>query len=276
MDGTGNGGGRPDRPRRAEPAQGPARPAQDAFDPEIGSRHDIDEGSGKAELDHSREELTRGFLQFPQHSAETILFRDFRADPVQAKLRTPSGKIELFSSRVAGFGYADCPGHAVWQPPAEWLGSERARRFPLHLLSNQPSTRLHSQYDHGAFSRDSKIQGREPLTLNRQDAAARGIRSGDLVRVFNDRGALLAGAALSDGIRPGVAQIATGAWYDPVVPGEIGSLDKHGNPNVLARDSGSSSLSQSCTAQSNLVEVEHYAGPVTSVTAFDPPPFADA
>jgi len=109
------------------------------------------------------------------------------------------------------------------------------------------------------------------MRINPSDAGARGISDGDIVRVFNDRGAILAGAVLSDAIRPGVIQIATGAWYDPLEPGEIGSLDKHGNPNVLTPDRGTSSLAQGASAQSTLVEVEEWQGEVPPVTAFEPP-----
>ena len=67
--------------------------------------------------------------------------------------------------------------------------------------------------------------------------------------------------------------LATGAWYDPLVPGEIGTLDKHGNPNVLTLDNGSSRLGQGCAAQSTLVEVERWNEPLPPVTAHRPPPF---
>ena len=77
---------------------------------------------------------------------------DFRADPQQHRLKTPSGRIEIFSERVAGFGYDDCPGHPAWFEPAEWLGSPQ-RRFRLHLISNQPTLRLHGQLDNGSVSR---------------------------------------------------------------------------------------------------------------------------
>ena len=83
---------------------------------------------------------------------------------------TPSGKIEIFSTTIESFGYDDCPGHPVWLEPAEWLGAKRAGRFPLHLISNQPSTRLHSQHDLGAVSMANKIQGREPLLIHPNDA----------------------------------------------------------------------------------------------------------
>ena len=65
----------------------------------------------------------------------------YRADPVGKKLKTPSGKIEIFSEKVASFGYDDCPGHPMWIEPAEWLGSPKADR-KLHLVSNQPTMRL--------------------------------------------------------------------------------------------------------------------------------------
>jgi biotin/methionine sulfoxide reductase len=66
-------------------------------------------------------------------------------------------------------------------------------------------------------------------------------------------------------------QIATGAWYDPLERGVIGSLDKHGNPNVLTPDRPSSRLGQGCAAQSTLVQVERWEGPAPEITAFDPP-----
>jgi biotin/methionine sulfoxide reductase len=214
------------------------------------------------------------YVELPPGPAERTLFAAFRTDPVKTPLGTPSGRIELHSETIAGFGYDDCPGHAVWRPAEEWLGSPMAARFPLHLLSNQPSTRLHSQYDHGIVSRESKTKGREPIFLSSADAAARGIRSDDIVRVHNDRGAFLAAARVTGGLRPGVVQIATGAWYDPADPGRIGTLDVHGNPNLVTEDRPSSKLSQGCAAQSALVEIERYDGDLPPIRAFDPPAFA--
>ncbi|MGO9503999.1 MAG: molybdopterin dinucleotide binding domain-containing protein [Streptosporangiaceae bacterium] len=92
-----------------------------------------------------------------------------------------------------------------------------------------------------------------------------------MVRVFNDRGACLAGAVLTDAIAPGVARLPTGAWFDPV-PGASGLLCAHGNPNVLTADAASSRLSQGCTGQHALVEVERYRGGPPPVTIGLPPP----
>ena len=194
----------------------------------------------------------------------------FRRDPDLYPLNTPSGKIEIYSEDIAGFDYDDCRGHARWYPREEWLGSDRADLFPLHMISNQPRTQLHSQFDHAALSRKRKIKGRERARLNPVDALARGIADGDIVRVFNDRGACLAGVELSDQIRPQVIELPTGAWFDPQrVAGE--NLEVHGNPNAVTPDQGTSSLAQGCSAHSCLVQVEKYSGELPEVTVFKQP-----
>jgi biotin/methionine sulfoxide reductase len=213
----------------------------------------------------------RGFLETPAAPTPHVLFEEFRMNPDSNPLPTPSGRIEIFSEKIASYNYADCPGHPTWMEPVEWLGSELAREYPLHLLTTQPATRLHGQMDMGRVSQSSKVAGREPMRINRDDADARGIRDGDIVRVFNARGAILAGAVVTDDIRRGVIQISTGAWYDPVERGAIGSLDKHGNPNVLTLDKGTSRLAQGPSAQTTLVQVEKFVGDPPPITAFDPP-----
>ncbi len=218
---------------------------------------------------------SEGYIEMPPPDEPSVMLKAFREDPAANKLPTPSGKIEMFSSAISKFGYDNCLGHPAWFEPAEWLGSPLARRYPLHLISNQPATRLHSQYDHGSISRASKIQGREALTMHPRDAEARGVKAGDVVRVYNDRGACLAGVRIDDGVRRGVVVLPTGAWYDPLVPGEIGTLEKHGNPNVLTLDQGTSKLTQGCSAQTVLVEIELFRGELPPITAFDPPPFAE-
>ncbi|WP_420880912.1 molybdopterin guanine dinucleotide-containing S/N-oxide reductase [Rhodococcus sp. (in: high G+C Gram-positive bacteria)] len=199
------------------------------------------------------------------------LFSDFRDDPRRNPLTTPSGRIEIFSADIDSFGYDDCAGHPRWYEPDEWLGGSRAQRFPLHLIANQPRTRLHGQLDHGATSQASKIRGREPIRLHPDDAAERGLAAGDVVRVFNDRGACLAGAVLDDGVRRGVVQLSTGAWYDPLDPADPDSMCVHGNPNVLTPDVGSSRLAHGCTGQHVLVQIERFDGELPPIKAFDPP-----
>ncbi len=217
----------------------------------------------------------KGYVEIPPPERPHVIMAEYREDPEGHPLNTPSGRIEIFSETIAGFGYADCPGHPAWLEPVEWLGGAAARRYPLHLLSCQPATRLHSQMDPGRVSRESKIGGREALRMHPDDAGARGLASGDVARVYNDRGSLLAGVIVSDELRPGVVQLSTGAWYDPAEPGGDGSLEKHGNPNVLTLDKGTSRLGQGPIAQSALVEIERYEGEPPPVTAFTPPPVVE-
>jgi len=209
----------------------------------------------------------QGYVRAPAPEQDFVLFEAFRHNPQAHPLRTPSGRIELYSERIAGFAYADMPPHPAWLPPVEWLGAELVQRFPLHLLTHQPGNKLHSQLDAGEVSVADKIQGREPVLIAPQDAAARHIAHGDLVRIFNDRGACLAAAVVSPDIMPGVVAMATGAWFDPQEDG----LERHGNPNVLTRDIGTSSLAQGTSAQSALVEIARWHGEAPPVRAFELP-----
>lgn len=211
-----------------------------------------------------------GHLRLPTEPGLTLL-ADFRADPLGHRLATPSGRIEIFSQTIDGFGYPDCAGHPRWYEPTEWLGGERAARYPLHLLANQPATRLHSQLDGGATSQASKVQGREPIRIHPDDASTRGLADGDVVRVFNDRGACLAGVMIDDRLRPSVVQLPTGAWYDPADPSDPDSMCVHGNPNVLTDDVGTSSLAHGCTGAHVLVQVEKFDGALPPVRAHEPP-----
>ena len=215
----------------------------------------------------------QGYAETAVPEEDFVAFEQFRRDPDANPLQTPSGRIELYSQTIASYDYADCPPHPAWLEPTEWLGGERAQSYRLHLISNQPAGKLHSQMDEAPVSQASKADGREPALMHPRDAAARGIADGDVVKVFNDRGALLAVAQLSEGIRPGVVRVATGSWYDPEDYAAPGAMDKHGNPNVLTPDRGTSSLGQGPIAHSALVEVERFEGEVPAVSAYALPRF---
>jgi biotin/methionine sulfoxide reductase len=210
-----------------------------------------------------------GWVELPRKAEEYVMFQDFRADPDAHKLHTGSGRIELFSEKIESFGYADCPPHASWIEPAEWLGGEAAGLYPLHLVSSQPQQRLHSQMDPGPVSAAAKIGGREPVLINPYDAAERGITDGAVVRLFNARGACLAGAVISDGVRQGVVQLSCGAWYDPT--DAEGRLCAHGNANMLTRDAGTSRLGQGPSSATALVEIERWSEALPPLTIFAPP-----
>ena len=217
----------------------------------------------------------RGELDLPL-SNEPGPIEKYRTDPVRHPLATPTGKIEIFSEMIAGYGRADIPGHASWLEPEEWLAGSISRTWPLQLISNQPSTRLHSQLDFGETSLSSKIQGREPLLINPRDAERRGITDGSIVRVFNARGSFLAGARVSADIRPQVVQIATGAWYDPREIEGFGLVCVHGNPNAVTRDKGTSSLAQGCTGQLTMVEIELFRDELPELRCHTSPGIGEA
>ncbi|SEL64828.1 biotin/methionine sulfoxide reductase [Variovorax sp. YR750] len=209
----------------------------------------------------------RGEITLPQREDDGGILRAFRNDPEGARLATPSGRIQVSSPTVAGFGYADCPGHPAWLPPK--FAPDAVH--PLWLVANQPHTKLHSQLDFGAHSQASKRNGREVCTMHPSAAAARGIREGDIVRLFNEIGACLASAHLCTDMREDVVQLPTGAWYDPVLDARNRPMCAHGNPNVLTRDIGTSSLAQGCAGQLSTVQIERFDEALPPIRAYDPP-----
>ncbi|MBG6097023.1 molybdopterin-dependent oxidoreductase [Nocardioides luteus] len=213
-----------------------------------------------------------GGVELPQDRYQDAAFSSFRHNPRKHPLRTPSGKIELWSETIDGFGLDDLAGHAQWREPDQWWGSASAVTYDLHLLANQPSHRLHSQLDMGDASQATKVSGREPIRLHPDDAAARGLADGDLALVRSAQGSLLAGVRITDALLPGVAQMHTGAWFDPSAP-EIADC-VNGNVNVLTRDLPTSSLTQSNTGAHVLVSVTRHDGPTPPVHAYEPPTFS--
>ena len=214
--------------------------------------------------------FAQGWVELPapaQGSGGYVLFEAFRTDPERHPLHTPSGKIELFSNTISAFGYADCPPHPAWLPPAEWLGAPAAQHHPLHLITIQPPDRLHSQMDPAPLAQSNKVSGREALHMHPHDAANRGLANGDAARLYNERGACLAGVVLDAGLVEGVVVMATGAWLDVAPDGP----ERNGNPNVLSLDTGTSSLTQGPSALSVLVEVEKWKGAIAPGAAYAPP-----
>ena len=193
----------------------------------------------------------KGYFEVPAPRTEKIMFDKFRKDPAHFPLQTPSGKIEISSETIANFQLPDCYSHPYWFEPYEWLGN--VNEYPLHLISNQPTHRLHGQLDNAYESQKSKINGKEPVMINSKDAFDRDIKKGDIVMLYNARGRVLAGAKISDNVMPGVIVLSTGAWFDPDYDLNI---EKHGNPNVLTKDIGTSSLGQGPTCHTTLVELK--------------------
>lgn len=205
-----------------------------------------------------------GYFRMPEPASDYVMFEKYREDPDANLLKTPSGRIELYSALAAA--EPGQPGHPAWLDPEEWLGAPMAAKYPLHLLTPQPDRKLHGQMDSSSYSRAGKVRDRERATMHPDDAAARGISDGNSVRIFNARGACYAVAKFDAGLVRGVALLPTGATFDP-----DGFEDRNSNPNVLTRDVGTSELGQGCAAQSCLVEIVRHDTPLPELRVTRPP-----
>lgn len=206
----------------------------------------------------------------PDEDRVRIQFEDYVRDPAATPLRTESGRITLFNEAIARMRLPDCPGHPAWLEPAEWTfgGDVDA----LHLISNQPDTRLHSQLDNGNEARSAKARGREICLIHENTARRFGISDGDVVRLFNARGACLASARCTRDMREDCVVLPTGAWLD-IQNTPVGRIDVHGNPNVLTMDKGTSGLAQGNISHTTLVRIEKWTYPLPPIRVHSQPDF---
>ncbi|MGL2521822.1 molybdopterin guanine dinucleotide-containing S/N-oxide reductase [Helicobacter pylori] len=198
-----------------------------------------------------------GFVEFeiPENARKFVRHAKFRQDPINNKLDTESGKIQIFSQKCADFKLADFKGHPTWFEPTEWLGSKMAETYPFHLISPHPKYRVNSQLDNTWVRNVYKIQGREPVMINELDANKLGIRHGEIVEVFNARGRLLAGAFVTKNIRQGVLSIQEGAWYDPEDVNTRNPRCNAGSVNTLTSSRPTSSMTQAISVNTALVNI---------------------
>lgn len=191
----------------------------------------------------------------------------FYNDPVAHPLGTPSGKLEFYSEKLA----KNFPDDKERPPIPKWiekgethderLSSERAREYPLLLMSNHPRWRVHAQHDDMTWTREAptcKVKGYdgymyEPLWMNPKDAAKRDIKSGDIVNIYNERGIVLGGAYVTERIRPGVVYIDHGARVDWIVPGKV---DRGGAINTISPEGTTSKNATGMAPSGYLIEVE--------------------
>jgi anaerobic selenocysteine-containing dehydrogenase len=198
---------------------------------------------------------------------DTPGFRLFYEDPVKNPLPTPSGKLEFYSERLAKHFPDDKerPPIPKWIEKSEMheerISSERAKKYPLLQMSNHGRWRVHAEHDDISWTREiatCKVKGPEgylyePLWLNTKTAAERGIKDGDIVRAYNERGSVLCGAKVWERIMPGVSYTDHGARVDWIIPGK---LDRGGAINLI---SPRGTVSKNCPGMASsgyLVEVE--------------------
>ena len=155
-----------------------------------------------------------------------IAFADFRADPDKHPLKTPSGKIEIFSKQLFDL---DNPNEIPPIPKyiQEWESPfDQQKKYPLQAIGHHTLQRVHSTHNNNDWLAEAFPQR---VFINPIDAVARGIRDGDCVKVYNDRGSLILPCRITPRILPGVVDIPQGAWFKPDTEG----VDHGGNVNVL-------------------------------------------
>ncbi|MEZ8692917.1 trimethylamine-N-oxide reductase TorA [Vibrio splendidus] len=226
---------------------------------------------GKFDMPEFDKFWEQGVLDFGE-GKPWVRHADFREDPEINALGTPSGFIEISSRTIDRMGYEHCQGHPMWFEKTERShGGPGSKKHPFWLQSCHPDKRLHSQMcESEEFRATYTVQGREPVYINPIDAKEKGIKDGDLVRVFNDRGQLMAGAVLSDSFPRGVIRIEEGAWYGPLNEKD-GAICTYGDPNTLTLDVGSSELAQATSAHTCIADFEKFTGKVPPVTSFGGP-----
>lgn len=178
------------------------------------------------------EEFVRSNIGVYAHpvTRPAIAFADFRADPEGHPLDTPSGRIEIFSPRLHRMGRPDeIPAVPKYIPEWESPFGPEAARYPLQAIGHHSLRRVHSTHENVDWLEEAFPQR---LFLNPLDAAPRGIRDGDWVRVYNDRGSIVLPCRLTERILPGVVDIPQGAWWTPDEQG----VDRRGSVNVLTSE----------------------------------------
>jgi len=158
-----------------------------------------------------------------------VAFREQIENPADNPFRTPSGRIEIYSERLAELNDPKLPPIPKYIETWESRSDPLTQLYPLQLITNHSRRRAHSQNETLPWLRELVKQD---LEISIVDAEDRGIKTGDLVRAFNERGQVIMPARVSKRIMSGVVSIPQGAWYNPDNRG----VDRGGNPNVLAKD----------------------------------------
>ncbi len=174
-----------------------------------------------------------------------IAFEKQISDPEHNPFSTPSGKIEIYSQRIADLDNPSCPPIPKYLPPWEGPQDPLTEQYPLQMINPAAKNRAHSSFDSVPLMREVEPQA---IWISAADARSRGIQPGDMVEVFNDRGSVLIPAKVTERIIPGAVALATGALYQPDENGR----DRGGCANVLTRDQfspGGVFCSNSCLVQ---------------------------
>ena len=194
---------------------------------------------------------------------------EFYEDPEAHPLRTPSGKLEYYSTTLMQY----FPEDKERGPIPHWIDEgaghqerqylERGRKYPFLLVSNLPPFRVHAQHDDVTWFREietCKVTGPdgykyEPVWVNPIDAGKLGLETGDVVKIYNERGAVLGGVIVTERIMPGAVYQDHGSRCDTIVLGE-GGLDRGGANNLIAPTATTSHHAHGEVTSGFLVNIE--------------------
>jgi len=204
--------------------------------------------------DNYQQAVRTGLFKWRRGDRPRVGLEAFRQNPAKSPLRTPSGKIEVFSRRLwelarswklpAGDVISALPEyHATWGMP----GDTDSGKFPLQLVGHHYKQRTHSSYGNNPWLLEAAPQC---LWINPLDAEPRGIAHGDVVRIYNPIGQTEVRAKVTPRIMPGVLSLPQGAWYTP----DENGIDKNGCINILTSQRPSP-LAKGNPQHTNLVEV---------------------
>jgi DmsA/YnfE family anaerobic dimethyl sulfoxide reductase A subunit len=198
---------------------------------------------------------TVGVIKKHDPNGHYVELKDFREDPAAHPLKTPSGKIEIYSQRLADLAatWELAPDETIHPLPVYastfrgWDSPER-KTYPLQLTGFHFKARTHSTYGNIDVL---KAAARQEVWINPLDAAPRGIANGDLVRVFNAEGETRLPAKVTPRIMPGVTAMGEGAWYEA----DGKKIDHGGSINVLTTQRPSP-LAKGNPQHTNLVDIQ--------------------
>lgn len=168
-------------------------------------------------------------IHWIERSGPYLAFKKQIEDPHKYPFKTPSGKIEIYSKRIADMGHPQIPPIPKYIETWENVNDPLALRYPLQLITKHAKGRANSKFHTLPWLQENFPQ---QLTISSVDAEERKIQEGDKVRVFNDRGETIVPAHVTQRIMPGVVILPQGAWYRP----DKNGVDLSGSANVLTKD----------------------------------------
>lgn len=193
----------------------------------------------------------------------------FYEDPDSHPLQTPTGKIEIYATGIAEHWPDDRIRDVIprWieedERHHERLTNDRGKDYPFLMMSNHPHFRIHAQHDDSVWLREidmCKVTGPdgykyEPVWVNTEDARARGLKSGDIVRIYNERGSVLGGVIVTERVMRSTISQDHGARVDAITLG-TGGLDRGGANNLICP--GNTTSENACGEVTNgfLVNIE--------------------